>query len=67
MSKTIRIDEVSSSIMYIGEAAIPVAESAAFWRIRKFETTGTVTKMLWADGDENFDNVWADRTTLSYS
>lgn len=66
MEKTIRIDEVSSSVTYIGEAAIPLSESASAWRIRKFETTGTVTKMLWADGNELYDNIWSNRSAITY-
>jgi hypothetical protein len=64
---TIRLDEVSADILYVGEAAIKLDDSDPFWRIRKLETTGTVTKVLFADGNENFDNVWADRASLSYS
>lgn len=67
MEKSIRIDEVSSTEIYIGEAAVKVAESSSAWRIRKFSTVGTVTKMLWADGNELYDNVWTDRATLTYS
>lgn len=65
--QTVRIDEVSASVMYIGEAAIPLDESKPFWRIRKFNKTGNVTQMLWADGNELYDNIWADRASLSYS
>lgn len=64
--KGVRIDEVTADLMYIGESAISVAESAAVWRIRKIETIGTVTKITWADGNEEFDNVWTDRATLTY-
>ena len=44
----------------------PTAE--AKWRIRKLVYSGTfLTDILWVDGNQNFDNKWDDRTTLSYS
>lgn len=64
---SIKVDEVNSSTTYIGESAITISTAAPFWRIRKILVTGTVSSVLWADGDEDFDNVWDDRVSLSYS
>lgn len=64
--KSIRVDEVSSTLTYVGDAPIGVSESAAFWRIKRIQTTSTVTKVMWADGNERYDNVWADRASLTY-
>lgn len=50
---------------YIGNAAIGSAESASVWQIKVLDTPG-LTK-LWADGNDNFDNVWDDRATVTYS
>ncbi len=65
--RNIRFDEPDVDTTYIGEAAIGITDSQPFWRIRKFSKIGTITKMQWADGDTNFDNIWDDHTTLTYS
>ena len=65
--KAIKIDEVDSTTTYIGLANIGTLTSAASWQIRKIGVSGTVTTFTWADGDENYDNVWNDRVSLSYS
>jgi len=61
---TLRLDTVGS-IDYVGEAAIGTATSAAAWRIKKVDsTTGIV--LQWA-GTGVFDQVWDNRTSLTYS
>jgi hypothetical protein len=64
---TIRIDDASSTITYVGEAAFGQSESNAAWRIKKLETVGSVLKITWADGNDSFDNIWDNRATISYS
>jgi hypothetical protein len=64
--KTIRIDEASTTVTYIGEAAISIAESVAFWKIKKLEQVGSVLKITWADGNEQYDNVWENRAGYTY-
>jgi hypothetical protein len=61
------IDEIDSLTTYIGYAQIGSLESEPVWQIRKAVRTGTVTKFLWADGDSEFDNVWSDHLSLTYS
>jgi hypothetical protein len=65
--KSIRVDEVSTTLTYVGDAAIGISESSAAWRIKRLQTTGTVLKITWADGNEFYDNVWADRASLTYT
>lgn len=61
-----RIDEVSATVTYIGKAATGSATSSGVWQIQKIdESSGTV--ITWADGDANFNNVWDDRASLTYS
>lgn len=60
-------DGDSTFVNYVGEAAFGVSESAAFWRIKRITYTGSSLKIDWADGNDAFDNIWADRTTLAYS
>lgn len=59
------LDEASTSISYIGEAAPQSSTAAAVWRIRKLDLTSGVS-LLYADGNTFFDNVWDNRTSLSY-
>ena len=61
------IDEVDANTIYIGTAAVGTATGAALWQIQKILVSGTVTSVLWADGDDAFNQVWNDRTTLNYS
>lgn len=66
MQPGLRLDEASSTVTYIGESAPGVAESAAAWRIKRMTTSGSVLKIDWADGNEDYDNVWTDRASLTY-
>lgn len=65
--KAVRIDDYSdTNIQYVGKAEPGTATSAASWQIMKIdESTGTI--ITWADGDDNFDNIWDNRTSLTYN
>ena len=63
---TLVFDGTAAPILYLGEALPGTAITAADWRITRFDTTVGVLQ-TWADGDSIFDNVWADRASLSYS
>ena len=62
-----RTDFITDELLYRGEAAPGSIESDPVWRIRKIAISldGDVSEE-WADGNANFDNVWADRLTLIY-
>ena len=62
---TTRIVTVGT-LTYIGNAAIGSATSAAVWQIKRLDETSGLIK-LWADGNANFDNIWDNRASLSYS
>lgn len=58
----------TSNVTYIGKAKIGSATSSTVWQIMKVdETTTDVTVITWADGNDNFDNIWDNRASLSYS
>ena len=60
------VDSVTDTTFYLGKAAPGTATNSASWQIIKIdESAGTVT--TWADGNIDFDNVWDDRQSLSYS
>lgn len=61
---TTRIETVGT-LTYIGNAIIGSAEGSSVWQIKRLETPG-LTK-LWADGNDSFDNIWANRASLAYS
>ena len=60
------LDEASATITYVGEANPGTASSAASWRIKRLDSTSGLL-ITWADGDSNFDKVWDDRASYSYS
>lgn len=53
---------------YLGQAQPGTSTAAASWRIQKlvFNAGGDVT-CTWADGNANFDNVWDNRASLTYT
>lgn len=54
------------SVIYLGEAEPGSDTEAPVWRIQRIDTTSGV-EVLWADGDDKFDNVFEDYATLSYN
>jgi hypothetical protein len=60
------IDEASATITYVGKALPGSATNTAVWQIKRISISGTVTSVLWADDNNDFDNVWDDRTTITY-
>lgn len=56
--------------LYIGEADPGTATSVARWRIKKITyTAGTdsAESILWANGNMDFNNVWDNRASLTYT
>lgn len=64
--KTI-VDQASSSITYVGRSVAGSATSSAVWQITRYTLSGTQTIGAQADGDFLFNNIWDNRTGLSYS
>jgi hypothetical protein len=63
---SVRVDEASSTITYIGEAPPGASEATSSWRIKKMDTTTGVV-ITWAGGVDSFTNRWDQRASLSYS
>ena len=59
-------DSGTSTTFYLGEAVEGSATSAAVWRIQRIQTASGV-QIDWADGDSDFDGIFDDRESLSYS
>lgn len=65
---TERIEFVTDFLIYIGEAVAGSVEGDPVWRIRRATLDGSDNVTThWADGNVNFDNIWTDRASLSYS
>lgn len=60
-------DQVSNVLQYRGWADPGVLTSEAEWQIRKFSINSGISKWEWADGNDNADNIWDNRASLSYS
>ena len=63
----VNLDQVDANTLYIGVAAIGSSEATTVWQIRRMQTVGTVSSIKWADGDQQFDNSWNNRTSLTYN
>ena len=62
---TLRLIE-SGVYTYVGEAIIGSDESDPVWKVKRIDETSGVI-ILWADGNENFDNVWSNYASLVYN
>jgi hypothetical protein len=61
------IDEANTTTTYVGEAAVASATSAAVWKIQRLVCSNGDLTITWADGNVNYDNIWDNRASLSYS
>lgn len=63
-----QVDFITDNEMYIGEANPGTASNSAAWRIKYVVIAGDGdVAVTWADGNDNFDNIWDNRLTYSYS
>jgi hypothetical protein len=63
---TVRLDQVSDTLFYVGKALIGKVDADANWLIVRYTQTGSILKSEYANGSEAFDQVWNDRATLTY-
>lgn len=61
-----RIDEVSDTMIYMGWGRPGANENSAIWKIKRTYKINTVWYQEYADGNEFFDNIWANRSSLNY-
>jgi len=72
MSLTTRSDTIDPAVFpevtYRGDALPGTATSAASWRVQRLTIqSDTDTEVVFADGDDDFDNIWDNRLSLGYS
>lgn len=65
-TKTFAIDEASGTVTYIGVSKPGTGTDEARWQVRRITKTGNVTVFQFSDSNDRYDNVWDDRTSLSY-
>jgi len=68
-SKKIAPDSGTATTLYVGYAkpGSGGSEAAAIWAIKRIENPSTDTWQIeWADGDQEFNNIWNDRESLTY-
>ena len=67
VTRSVRLD-TEGDLTYVGRAEPGASEAAAVWQIQRMDSSVTDDlTILLADGNSQFDNVWADRAGLSYS
>lgn len=65
-----RVDFVDAqNLLYRGEASPGSDEADPVWRVRRISFVGSDEDIVeeWAEGSANFDKVWDDRASLTYS
>lgn len=63
----VRIDDTTTSdVVYVGIAPIATSTGADDWQVYKIDISAGAI-ITWADGDDEFNNIWDDRASLSYS
>lgn len=60
------VDVVSSSVIYIGAAVPGSASSSAVWLIKKVTVTGGQVSILLANGSSAYNQIWDNRSALTY-
>ena len=69
INPTQRIQYVSTTRNLYGLAAPSTAEGDAGWQIREelLDTQGRTTEINFAGGTREYNQIWSNRATLSYS
>lgn len=57
----------SGDYTYICSAPIGTSQASALWQCKRVYSSGGTVTITWADGDNEFDNVATDPTSLTYS
>lgn len=60
------VDEVSPSEIYLGTAIPGSLPSEAKWLIKKITISGGSVSILMANGSSESNQIWNDRSTLTY-
>ena len=63
-----RVDFITDTLLYRGEAAPGTSESEPYWRLRRIiiGSDNDVTEE-WAQGNAEYNKIWNNRLVYSYS
>lgn len=61
---TTRLDE-GVTYVYVGKAVPGTLNSSPSWQIIRY--TADFSEGIYADGNDSFDNIWDNRSSLSYA
>ncbi|MCC7302502.1 MAG: hypothetical protein IT233_07670 [Bacteroidia bacterium] len=67
LSEPLITDEKTPNTVYKGYATPGSLTTAPVWAIQKITSSNDVITTQWAGGNKNFDKIWNNRKTLSYS
>jgi hypothetical protein len=67
METQVKVHSSNKNITYVGEAEPGSVTSGAVWRIKEIVEDGNDISVQWADGNGNFDNIFDNRESLSYT
>jgi len=61
--------DASNNPIYVGEAKPNTAQASRGWRIKliTYDMSNNATDVQWASGTTDFDKVWNNRATYTYS
>lgn len=62
-----KIDTSITDLTYIGKTLPNTLDSESLWQIKLIEESSGSVTILFADGSDDFINVWDDRLTYTYS
>lgn len=63
----VRVDDAGGGVSYVGKAKAGTATSLPRWQIKRVTIVVTDSVVEWADGDNQYDNIWDNRAALVYS
>ena len=61
------IDESNPNVIYKGWARVVGIGSEPIWAIQKISQVDDIISHEWADGNQEYDNIWDNRLQLSYA
>ena len=62
-----KLDTSTSNFTYIGKASINSIDSNPVWQIKLINESISPTTILFAEGTEDFINIWDNRLSYTYS
>lgn len=65
VAETVRLEE-SGSYTFVGYAVAGATETQDVWKIIRMYESGSSLVVVYADGNQLYDNIWSNRLSLTY-